>query len=84
MVRAGSSHGLEITPVVATESDVPGAATARAVARAHAQKNCAAVILAIARLATPDLPPRRAVFLLPATRPISIVANIHARFSCHA
>ena len=58
MVRAGSSHGLEITPVVATESDVPGAATARAVARAHAQKNCAAVILAIARLATPDLPPR--------------------------
>jgi signal transduction histidine kinase len=38
---------------------VPGAAAARAVARAHAQKNCAAVILAIARLATPDLPPRQ-------------------------
>ncbi len=29
------------------------------VARAHAQKNCAAVILAIARLAAPDLPPRQ-------------------------
>ena len=28
-------------------------------AGAHAQKNCAAVILAIARLATPDLPPRQ-------------------------
>jgi signal transduction histidine kinase len=27
-------------------------------ARAHAQKNCAAVILAIAQLATPDLPPQ--------------------------
>ena len=38
------------------ESDWPGPATA--VARAHAQKNCAAVILAIARLAAPDLPAR--------------------------
>jgi signal transduction histidine kinase len=39
--------------------DAPGAAAARAVARAHAQKNCAAVILAIARLVVPDLPPRQ-------------------------
>ena len=59
MLRAGASYGLEIAPVVAAESDVTGAAAARAVARAHAQKNCAAVILAIARLATPDLPPRQ-------------------------
>jgi len=41
------------------ESDPSGAVAARAVARAHAQKNCAAVIVAIARLAVPDLPPRQ-------------------------
>jgi len=41
------------------EPDWPGADAARAVARAHAQKNCAAVILAISRLAAPDLPPRQ-------------------------
>jgi len=42
-----------------SESNSPGADAARAVARAHAQKNCAAVILAITRLAAPDLPPRQ-------------------------
>lgn len=56
-MRAGSGYGLEITPVVAAESELPGVAAARVAARAHAQKNCAAVILAIARLAAPDLPP---------------------------
>jgi signal transduction histidine kinase len=49
---------LRITPLVATESELSVTSTARAAARAHAQKNCAAVILAIARLATPDLPPQ--------------------------
>jgi len=48
-----------MTFVSAAEVDAAGDATARAVARAHAQKNCAAVILAIARLAAPDLPPRQ-------------------------
>ena len=51
-------HSLRITPVVATRSDPSSAAAARAAARAHAQKNCASVILAIARLAAPDLPPQ--------------------------
>jgi signal transduction histidine kinase len=41
------------------ESDSSGSGAIRAVERAHAQKNCAAVILAIARLAAPDLPPRQ-------------------------
>jgi signal transduction histidine kinase len=48
-----------MTSVVAAEVDAPGPASAHAMARAHAQKNCAAVILAIARLAAPDLPPRQ-------------------------
>jgi signal transduction histidine kinase len=43
----------------AAESESSEADAIRAVARAHAQKNCAAVILAIARLAAPDLPPRQ-------------------------
>jgi signal transduction histidine kinase len=34
-------------------------AGSRAMARAHAQKNCAAVILAISRLTVPDLPERQ-------------------------
>ena len=59
MSRAGPSHGLRITPVDASESDPLGASAAPAVARAHAQKNCAAVILAISHLAVPDLPPRQ-------------------------
>jgi signal transduction histidine kinase len=59
IVRARSGYGLENTPVVAAESEWPGAAAARVAARAHAQKNCAAVILAIARLTAPDLPPRQ-------------------------
>jgi signal transduction histidine kinase len=49
---------LRIAPLVATASDQLAASTARAAERVHAQKNCAAVILAIARLATPDLPPQ--------------------------
>jgi signal transduction histidine kinase len=48
-----------MTSVSAAEVDAPGDAAARAAERAHAQKNCAAVILAIARLAVPDLPPRQ-------------------------
>jgi len=37
--------------------DPSDASAVRAAARAHAQKNCASVILAIARLSVPDLPP---------------------------
>jgi signal transduction histidine kinase len=59
MARPGSGHRLKVTPVAPPKSDSREAAAVRAVARAHAQKNCAAVILAIARLAAPDLPPRQ-------------------------
>jgi signal transduction histidine kinase len=58
MMRAGYGDGPRVPLVTAGESDSPDAAVARAVARAHAQKNCAAVILAIARLAAPELPAR--------------------------
>jgi signal transduction histidine kinase len=44
-------------PLAAIGTDPPPASAADAAARAHAQKNCASVILAIARLAAPDLPP---------------------------
>jgi two-component system sensor histidine kinase FlrB len=54
----GGVTNLRITPLATTGSDQPAASTARAAARAHAQKNAAAVILAIARLAAPDLPPQ--------------------------
>jgi signal transduction histidine kinase len=56
MRRVGIADDLGITSVAEGIPDQAGVSAARGTERAHALKNCAAVILAIARLTAPDLP----------------------------
>jgi signal transduction histidine kinase len=56
MGRVGFTDDPRTTSVAAAVRDKVDVSAARATERAHALKNCAAVILAITRLSPPDLP----------------------------